>query len=291
MTTTPAVNRGASAAAIQHHYDVGNDFYKVWLDSSRTYSAALWEGDDDLEAAQLRKIDFHIAQARAPGVDRVLDVGCGWGALLQRLVDVHGVQQAVGLTLSRAQAEWVAALGHPRIEVRVEGWLEHVPTAPYDAIISIGAFEHFVKPDLSDVQKQESYRTFFRRCHGWLKPGGWLSLQTIAYGNISARDTSRFIVTDVFPESDLPTLADVVLASDGLFEIVALRNDRQDYARTNRAWLARFKAHRADLVALAGEEVVARYQHSLSLFLIGFHTGTMHLLRLTLRRNDTPWRW
>src|SRR5215212_4888186 len=97
-------NPGTPAAAIRQHYDVGNDFYELWLDPSMSYSCALWAtGDaaatDTLEAAQLRKIDFHLPQARAAGKQQVLDIGCGWGATLRRLVEVHGVGQVVGLTL------------------------------------------------------------------------------------------------------------------------------------------------------------------------------------------------
>src|SRR5258705_13615220 len=99
-------DRGASAEAIQHHYDVGNDFYTLWLDETKTYSSALWEDARTLEEAQLRKIDYHIRQARVEGAHRVLDIGCGWGSTLKRLVEHAGVEQAVGITLSNAQADW-----------------------------------------------------------------------------------------------------------------------------------------------------------------------------------------
>src|SRR5712671_4640805 len=97
---------GASQDAIAHHYDVGNDFYAMWLDPTMTYSCALWDDAADLHAAQLAKIDYHIAQARAHGADRVLDIGCGWGPTLHRLVSVGGVRNAVGLTLSKEQAAY-----------------------------------------------------------------------------------------------------------------------------------------------------------------------------------------
>ncbi len=291
MTTNDLASPGASAAAIQYHYDVGNDFYRLWLGSTFTYSGALWEQGDDLDTAQWRKIDYHIDQAGAANVPRVLDVGCGWGSTLQRLVQQHGVQHAVGLTLSRAQRDWVAALGDPRIAVRIENWMDHVPAAPYDAIISIGAFEHFARPELTWPEKIDAYRAFFRRCHGWLRPGGRMSLQTIAYGNLGERERSQFIMANIFPESDLPTLADITLASEGAFEVVSVRNDRHDYERTTRAWLQGVKQHRRELVALSSENVVARYIQYLSLAMIGFHTGSIQLLRLGLHRYDHPRKW
>jgi len=286
--TTKADNPGASREAIQYHYDVGNDFYRLWLGATCTYSCALWEEGDTLDSAQLRKIDFHVEQARAARSGRVLDLGCGWGSALERLVGAHGVGHAVGLTLSQAQADRIASLNDPRIEVRVENWLDHFPAGSYDAIISVGAFEHFAKATLSPPDKMEGYRNFFRSCHGWLKPGGRMSLQTIAYGNLRAEEKSAFIANEIFPESDLPTLAEIVLACEGLFEVVAVRNDREDYERTTRAWLSGFKAHRATLLDMVGAEVVARYEKYLSLFLIGFHTGRMNLLRITLCRYDRP---
>src|SRR5712692_2932993 len=149
---TAIVNPGASSAAIQSHYDIGNDFYRLWLDRDLNYSAAMWEPDDTLDSAQLRKVDYHISQARAEGATRVLDVGCGWGAMLRRLVETRGVRWAVGLTLSNAQASWTRALGNPQIEVQVESWSDHHPTGPYDAIISIGAFEHFAKLEASEAE-------------------------------------------------------------------------------------------------------------------------------------------
>ncbi|HXI25208.1 MAG TPA: cyclopropane-fatty-acyl-phospholipid synthase family protein [Pyrinomonadaceae bacterium] len=284
--TTNVDNPGASLEAIQYHYDVGNDFYLLWLGGTRAYSCALWEDGDTLDAAQLRKIDFHIEQARAAHAGRVLDLGCGWGSTLTRLVETHGVRHAVGLTLSQAQANWVASLKQPRIEIRVENWLDHSPTDAYDAIISIGAFEHFAKPTLSQAEKVEGYRNFFRRCRRWLKPGGRMSLQTIAYGNLRPEDKSEFIASEIFPESDLPTLADIALACEGLFEVKAVRNDRKDYERTSRVWLTGLKANRAALVDMVGAEVVAKYEKFLSLFLIGFNTGRMNLLRLSLSRYD-----
>src|SRR4051794_35543778 len=109
-TSAPAAVRGASAEAIGYHYSIGNEFDRLWLDKTITYSCALFEGDDhDLSAAQVRKLDYHLTQARVLNAHRVLDVGCGWGSGLRRMVEQYNVNRAVGLTLSQAQADWITA--------------------------------------------------------------------------------------------------------------------------------------------------------------------------------------
>ena len=289
MTSLQPSNVGASLAAIQHHYDISNEFYGCWLDKTFTYSSALWADEDpqdSLELAQQRKIDFMITQARAKGAKRVLDIGCGWGSVLRRLVDIHGVELAVGLTLSEAQAKQVSSFNHPKIRVYLQSWSEHSPLEPYDSIISIGAFEHFARIELSNAERIEAYRNFFRQSYQWLKPGGYMSLQTIAYGNMRREDASQFMNTSIFPESDLPRLTEIAQAIEGIFEIQLLRNDREHYARTCNEWLTRLKASRLKAVSLVGEEVVNRYEHYLKLSTVGFRMGKIALLRLTLRRFD-----
>src|SRR6476659_789679 len=103
MQTASEPRRGASAEAIQHHYDVGNDFYRLWLDPTMCYYCALWEegeADHQLEQAQRRKIAHHLDSARVRPGCRLLDVGCGWGAVIREAVEGRGARRAVGLTLS-----------------------------------------------------------------------------------------------------------------------------------------------------------------------------------------------
>ena len=277
---------GASPAAIAFHYDLGSAFYALWLDRELTYSCAMFADGDDLERAQRRKIDHHARESGAVGASHVLDVGCGWGSTLRRLVLEHGVARATGLTLSTDQARWIAAQGDPRTIVRLESWRDHAPDASYDAIVSIGAFEHFVERSLPRGRKVAAYREFFARCHAWLRPGGALSLQTIAYGTLRPEQISAFITAEIFPESDLPTLAEIADAVAGLFEVVRLRNDRADYARTCREWARRLAARRSEAAALVGAEKVASWERFLRMSAAGFEAGGLDLLRITLRRID-----
>ena len=276
---------GASAAAIQAHYDVGNAFYRLWLDESQTYSAALWSGLDDqrdLAWAQRNKIAWHMESANVGAARRVLDIGCGWGSTIKACALQPKVERAVGLTLSEAQANQVRGEANAKLEVRLESWQEHQPAAPYDSIISIGAFEHFTKPADDGAAKIAIYRDFFRHCRDWLTPKGALSLQTIAYGSLRRDDPNVAMMSQIFPESDLPRLEEIVVACDQLFEIVMVRNDRHDYARTCETWALNLRAKRSEAIALVGKEQVQRYERYLKLSAFGFLTGKLWLLRLKL---------
>ncbi|MGC4856380.1 class I SAM-dependent methyltransferase [Micromonospora sp. DT4] len=169
------------------------------------------------------------------------------------------------------------------MEVRTENWIGYRPDDPFDGIISIGAFEHFARPDDTPAGKHAVYRDFFTKCHEWLRPGGLLSLQTVAYANMSAEDASPFFQQEIFPNAELPTLAEISAAADGLFEIRSLTNGRLDYARTCEAWVSRLKARREEAEALVGPEMTARFVRYLTMSAVGFRMEKLGLLRIVLR--------
>jgi cyclopropane-fatty-acyl-phospholipid synthase len=278
---------GASQAAIEHHYDVGSDFYRLWLDERMVYSCALWDGeiDDDLAGAQLAKLAWHASAARADGVDRVLDVGCGWGAMLLYLIQERGVKQVTGLTLSSSQASAVPV--SPSVEVRLESWRDHQPSAPYDAIVSVGAFEHFARPDLSRAGRIGVYSGFFRACHGWLVAGGSMSLQSIAYEDfdMSGGPVTSFFSEEVFPESALPRLSEIAVAAEPYFRIRALRSDPEHYEHTLEIWQRRLEANAGKATEIVGREVYRRYLRYLrvSRAMFGRRVCTLHRLALERR--------
>ena len=280
---------GASAEAIRFHYDVGTDFYACWLGPTLTYSCALWSSDDrtqddrELDSAQLRKLDYAVAQSGAAHQQRVLDIGCGWGSCLRRLVDQHGVAHAVGLTLSPDQARHVRAASHPDIRVEICSFEAHRPERPYDAAISIGAFEHFARPGMPVQVRVEGYRAFFRHCHRMLNSGARLYLQTMAYGD-SETLTEGFLQRHIFPESDLPRLWEICQAFDRLFEVEALVAHPDHYERTVKAWDRALARQRSEVVARSSEDTYVRYRTYLRLAAIGFHQHTHTLLRMSLRR-------
>jgi cyclopropane-fatty-acyl-phospholipid synthase len=285
--------KGTSKQAIAQHYDCGNRFWQLWLDRNMVYSGAMWQEGDDLEAAQIRKIDHHIHEAGAVGAKRVLEIGCGWGALLTRLANTYAVPDITGLTLSEAQLERVKGLNLPGVDARLENWQDHQPSAPYDAIISVGAFEHFARLEDDEARKVQNYREFFAKAQSMLVPNGRLSLQTFAYGSARQRsvavqaDSTRFLSEEIFRETDPPRLCNIAEAIEGHFEMVRMHNDREGYARTCKVWLDNLRAAKEPMIAEFGEEVYERYQRYLSYCFIGFKSGNMDLYRITLQRVAT----
>ena len=276
---------GATTRDIQHHYDVGNSFYALWLDKHFVYSSARPERDTDpLEDAQLNKLDFHIdALGLSNGNARVLDVGCGWGALLKRGLDRGYFQNPHGLTLSQQQKSACEAILGTDASVSLESWEEH-HASPYDGIISIGAFEHFVRTDDDRRTKTARYRRFFDFCAEHLVPGGCLSLQTIGYGVMPGGKLNRFIADKIFPGSDLPYLSEIADAAHGVMNIESVENRPSDYAWTCSAWAKRLIERREEAIALVGEDKTAEFVKFLKMSAAGFERNALTLYRIRLRK-------
>jgi cyclopropane-fatty-acyl-phospholipid synthase len=273
---------GAAQPAIEYHYDVGRDFYRLWLGERLVYSCALWPGelDDDLEAAQTAKLEWHATHARADSVSRALDIGCGWGAMIAYLTGQRLVGHVTGLTLSSDQAS--ATPPSDRVEVRLEDWRDHEPTSPYDAIVSIGAFEHFSRPDLPRSERRAIYRGFFDRCAGWLNEGGRLSLQTIGWEDFDPgkEEGTSFFKDEIFPDSALPQLSDIVEGSEERFRLIAFRSDADQYARTLRIWQQRLEANKVQAEEMVGHDTYRRYLRYLRISRAMFERRDCTLFRL-----------
>lgn len=282
MDITEDIKRGGGEDAIKHHYDVSNEFYSLWLDKTMSYSSAMWDGkrNSDLHSAQQQKIRWHIEQATTSDTKNLLDIGCGWGAVMQEFVSQKKGRCATGLTLSNDQKNFISAQKQSNINVEYSHWVEHMPTAAYDAIISIGAFEHFALPGSSRAEKVASYQEFFQYCHKNLKPGSKLSLQTIAYGSLKEENKNLFTQNEIFPDSELPRADEILQASEHLFELHTLRNDRLDYAKTCDLWLSDLRKNKGKVIALHGQDTFKKYEEYLKLAIFGFYSGQINLLRL-----------
>jgi cyclopropane-fatty-acyl-phospholipid synthase len=196
----------------------------------------------------------------------------------------------VGLTLSVAQAEFIADRDDAALSIHVQPWEAFDPDAPFDAIFSFGAFEHFARDGMTSAQRVARYRQFFARCYEWLRPGGRLALETITHDDAPdvpgpfGRGPLGDVVLELFPESLCPQLCEVVLGFEPWFEVEILRSDALDFARTFRAWQLALRCNEAAATAVAGEETVRRYRRYLAASEVQFRDGTLSNLRLVLHR-------
>jgi cyclopropane-fatty-acyl-phospholipid synthase len=242
--------RGRDAAVISHHYDVSNRFYELVLGPAMTYSCALWSDPDvGLEAAQWAKHELVCQKlALRPGM-RLLDIGCGWGSLVRHAARHHGVE-AVGVTISREQAQWarqrVADDGlDDRVQIRVQDYRD-ITDGPYDAVSSVGMFEHVGLARLGE---------YFEQVHRLAAPGARFLNHAISRPPGARPGFARrsFVQRYVFPDGELHEVGSVVTAMQAAgFEARHSEDLREHYALTLRAWLANLEQHWDEAVALVG---------------------------------------
>jgi cyclopropane-fatty-acyl-phospholipid synthase len=178
--------------------------------------------------------------------------------------------------LIESQRNHIESCPDERIEVSLGSWRDYAPTQPFDAIICMGAFEGVAARDQSPIERAMAYRKFFERCHAWLKPGGRLSLQSI-HVNGGAQDLGLLFRQYVFPHSDLPRLAEIVTAVEQLFEIRTLRESRREVALACKNASQRLQWGGDD-------QSLARMGRCLQYLSNGFDTGSLGLVRMSLRR-------
>lgn len=244
--------RGRDAQAISHHYDVSNDFYRIVLGETMTYSCAYWAEDGfDLDDAQHAKYELICRKlGLQPGM-RLLDVGCGWGGMVMHAAEHHGVR-AVGVTLSHEQADLAraridAAGLADRIEIRIQDYRD-IADGPFDAISSIGMFEHV------GLSRAEEY---FGDLHDLLAPGARLLNHAISRPDPSkAAIASRsFMARYVFPDAALLEVGTTVSAMQKKhLEVRDVESLREHYAKTLRVWVANLEANWDTAQRLVGPE-------------------------------------
>jgi len=273
------------AAAIAHHYDVSNAFYRIVLGPSMTYSCAVWErGDVTLEDAQSAKHELVSGKlGLEPGM-RLLDVGCGWGGMVLHAAANHGVR-AVGVTLSRRQAEWaekaVAEAGlADRVEIRYQDYRD-VRDGPFDAISSIGMFEHV---GLSQL------RVYFGGLRRLLRPGGRLLNHAIARPPNAGRtrfQPNSFIDRYVFPDGELHEVGNVVSTMQRTgYEVRHVESLREHYALTLRAWVSNLETGWDDAVAKVGPGRARVWRLYMAASALNFEAGRTQVHQVLAVRPD-----
>jgi len=249
------------AAAIHYHYDVGNEFYKLWLDKRMVYSCAYFRSaDDSLDDAQEAKLDLICRKLRLKPGDRLLDIGCGWGGLIMHAAERYRID-ATGITLSENQAAFAkerierAGLAD-RCRVAIRDYRTLNAGDGYDKISSIGMVEHVGASHLP---------VYFESAFRALKPGGLF----INHGIVSLNEprprplrekifrkfwrADAFIDTYVFPDAKLTAAHDVIAAAEGAgFEVRDVESLREHYAMTLRHWVRTLEEKSADATALVG---------------------------------------
>jgi cyclopropane-fatty-acyl-phospholipid synthase len=290
------------SAAVRFHYDVGNQFYRLWLDERMVYSCAYFRTDEaSLDEAQLAKLDLVIDKLQIRDGMRLLDIGCGWGGLLIRAVERFPSLTAVGITLAERQHE----LATERIEAagladRLSVELLDYRDAParlgrFDRIASIGTAEHV------GARRMDEYFAAARAC---LQPGGLFLNHAITAqpareapvgggllpGPLGAMIGRRsFIDAYVFPDGDLVTLPQMLAPAQAAgFEVHHVESLRPHYARTLRHWVARLESRWEEAVAAASQVVARTWRLYMAGAAVGFEAARLdvHQQLLALPRAD-----
>lgn len=292
-------NREADRRAVEYHYDVSNEFYKLWLDENMVYSCAYFEhGNESLASAQIKKMDLILKKIRIRPGDTLLDIGCGWGALVMHAAQFYGAR-CTGITLSANQAEHArsmvekAGLAH-LVDIRLQDYRD--VTGQFDRITSVGMFEHVGIKNLP---------TYFAKIHGLLAENGVAMNHGITSTNANSGETphgnGEFIEKYVFPNGELPHLSLALNAmQQGGLEVIDIENLRRHYARTCELWAENFERKSRQIIRLAGDRrhriwrvYLAGCAHAfnhdwISLYQIVCVKAGMHPSQLPWSRNGSP---
>jgi cyclopropane-fatty-acyl-phospholipid synthase len=287
MARSARHTRKADADAIAYHYDVSNDFYRLWLDENLVYSCAYFkERKDTLEQAQIQKCDHVLRKIRLQPGQRLLDIGCGWGALILRAARKFGAR-ATGITLSRNQYELarerIAAAGlGDRCEVLLADYRDM--SGQFDRITSIGMFEHVGLKHL---------RAYFAKVCELLTDDGIALNHGITSTDPDSGEIAwgggRFIHRYVFPYGELPHigLALKEMSAAGL-EVFDVENLRRHYALTLTCWVRRYERAAAKIRALVDERRYRIWRIYLAGCAYSFEQGWTAVYQILATRADHP---
>jgi len=271
--------------SISTHYDTGNDFFQLFLDPMMVYScAAFLNPEEPLEMAQRRKLDLICRKLELRPGQRMLDIGCGWGALAIHAARNYDVE-VLGVTLSASQADIANASTQEagltdRVKIRVLDYRD--VTGSFDAISSVGMFEHVGKSQLE---------RYFDHVHGLLNAdGSFLNHGIVTRDKARFKSTPTFINTYVFPDGELERLDEVIqqLNQSG-FDLRDSESLRVPYALTLRRWVAKLDANRDAAVAVANEQTYRIWRLYMAASALGFETSGLSVHQLLLHKPGRRW--
>jgi cyclopropane-fatty-acyl-phospholipid synthase len=287
--------RGRDAEAVRFHYDVGNDFYRLVLDRGLVYSCAYFDDadrgaplrDEQLDRAQVRKLDLICRKLHLRPEERFLDIGCGWGSLVIHAVERYGVR-ALGVTLSEPQAELaskrIADAGlSDRAEIRVLDYRD--VSGRFDAIASVGMFEHVGGDQLA---------IYFGRVFELTADGGRFLNHGITTGRRDemrdlSLDSNSFIGRYVFPDGTLVRAhVPVRLMEEAGFELLDVEQLRPHYARTLSHWVDRLERHADQARALVPETTYRIWRAYMAGSVVGFESGDLGVVQVLGGRGWSP---
>src|SRR5499433_1641916 len=260
---------GSTQTEVEVSYDVSNEFFRLWLDERMNYTCGLFEGTDNLEEAQLKKLAWLHDAAHVTKDMAVLDIGCGWGANVEYLAVDRGVREVHGITLSRQQKAEIDRREIPGVTASVCSYIDYKPAQKFDAIISICMMEHICSPEEARAGRSvEMYRHYFKLAHQWTKPGAYFGLQTILRNRVP-RDPKDlkdigWVTYAIFPGGITPRLEDIIAAVNPYWEVLEVKTRRLHYKRTTEHWRQRLRDHEALIRQKWGDQLFADYDRYLS---------------------------
>jgi cyclopropane-fatty-acyl-phospholipid synthase len=272
---------------VSSHYDIGNDFYRLWLDESMSYSCAYFRQDSDtLYEAQINKVHHILEKLHLEEGMTLLDIGCGWGFLLKEAVKKYKVK-GLGITLSREQHDKF------KEDIKQEGLFEDLQVElmdyrdlkksgkHFDRVVSVGMLEHVGRGN---------YETFMENVNAVLNPGGLFLLHYISAQREHPGDA--WIRRYIFPGGTVPSFREIInILPDFNFYTLDVESLRRHYNKTLLCWRENFLKHRKEVVEMKGEEFARRWELYLASCAATFHNGIIDLHQILISKginNDLP---
>lgn len=276
----PSSKKKAQKEEVCSHYDIGNDFYRLWLDPSLSYSCAYFKQESDtLEQAQIHKIEHTLEKMHLEKGMQLLDIGCGWGSLLIAAAKEYGVS-GLGITLSEEQykacQERIKQENlEGQVEVRLMDYRDLKKSGlSFDRIVSVGMLEHVTR---------ENYELFFENANQVLKPEGLFLLHYISSRKESEGDP--WIKKYIFPGGMIPSLREIIyLTGEYNYYVTDVESLRRHYMKTLLCWYSNFQEHREEVSAMFDERFARMWELYLCSCAASFHNGVVDIHQIVMTK-------